>query len=204
MSDRDQGWLQEGWERWEKPLPKASSNVPTFCQHHPHPSHPTHTQHSLHLPNPPHLQYSLHPLHSSDPWCPQGPPHHAWLQPQPTRSRKKKEDGRKGGKGKVTRVCLVKAVVGSKWHQEGCPGPGRRGMTLRTRKDAQYWEGCSGSRRMFRIRKDRVDSHNWEGCSVLGRMLWTRKDRMDADYWEGCSGSGRMFRMRKARMHPHY
>lgn len=162
MSDRDQGWLQEGWESWEKPLPKASS---TLCQHHSHPPHPqhpphpTHTLHSLHLPNPPHSQYSLHPLHSSNPWCPQGPPHHARLQPQPTRCRKKKGRWEERKEGKLTRVCSVKAVVGSKWHQEECPGPGRRGIMLRTRKDAQFREGCSGSGRMFRTRKVRVDCH---------------------------------------------
>lgn len=145
--------------------------------------HPPHPQHSLHPPHLPHLQYSLQPLHSSDPWCPQGPPHHAWLQPQPTEKKERWEER----EGKLTRVCLVKAAVGSKWHQEGCPGAGRRGMMLRTRKDAQYWEGCSGSGRMFRSRKDRMDPHFQEGRSVPGRMLRSRKDRTDTQHQEGSS-----------------
>lgn len=178
MSDGDQGWLQEGWERWEEPLPKASSDVTTCIPHIPSIPCIPHISRIYNIPCNPCIP--LIPGVPRDPHTMPGCSHSPW---------KKRKDGKKekGREGKLTRVCLVKAVVGSKWHQEGCPGAGRRGMMLRTRKDAQYWEGCSGSGRMFRSRKDRMDPHFQEGRSVPGRMLRSRKDRTDTQHQEGSS-----------------
>lgn len=76
-------------------------------------------------------------------------------------------------------VCLAKAVVGSKWHQEGCPGAGRRRMMLRTRKDVQDQEECLEPGRTEWILTARKDARYWEGCSRPGRAggtLCTQKE----------------------------